>query len=108
MAMKKTDCFGFSAVSLCLFCQRDALHPQVDARGDVGLLVFRNLSFRYTCERCKRRSWYLERDLNSLLWVLNGFGEVPGKYYIIRCLKKATVEGIREARVYSVALATVP
>jgi hypothetical protein len=48
--------WDFSRVS-CFFCGRDALRPVADSAGVFGLLVYKNSSFGYTCQRCKDRTW---------------------------------------------------
>lgn len=41
----------------CIFCGTDALQPAKDATVSFGTMVYRNFSFGYTCQRCKKRSW---------------------------------------------------
>ncbi|KAL4987920.1 hypothetical protein BDW68DRAFT_187644 [Aspergillus falconensis] len=41
----------------CYFCRQDALRPRLSAGGIQALLLLKNRSFGYTCERCKDRTW---------------------------------------------------
>ncbi|KAL4770823.1 hypothetical protein BDW60DRAFT_223692 [Aspergillus nidulans var. acristatus] len=41
----------------CCFCRQDALRPRLSAEGIQALLLLKNRSFGYTCERCKDRTW---------------------------------------------------
>jgi hypothetical protein len=47
---------GFSRVP-CFFCGKDALRPLLDGGGEWGFLVYSNISFGYSCDRCKERTW---------------------------------------------------
>jgi hypothetical protein len=54
---KHHSSLGIFSSMPCVFCGTDALRPRVDAEGVQALLLVKNQSFGYTCDRCKDRTW---------------------------------------------------